>query len=116
MAERIKVWVIDDDRSIRWVLEKALQTEGMEVASFASADGVMETLSADRPDAIVSDIRMPELDGLDVLAGIKKQSPDTPVLVVSGTGVMADAVEALRLGAWDFLRNDGIIHTSKTFS
>ena len=59
MSRSETVWIVDDDRSIRWVLEKALQQEGMTTQSFDSADGVMSRLARQQPDVIISDIRMP---------------------------------------------------------
>ena len=65
MSRSETVWIVDDDRSIRWVLEKALQQEGMTTQSFDSADGVMSRLARQQPDVIISDIRMPGASGLD---------------------------------------------------
>lgn len=64
MSRSETVWIVDDDRSIRWVLEKALQQEGMTTQSFDSADGVMSRLARQQPDVIISDIRMPGASGL----------------------------------------------------
>ncbi len=71
MSRSETVWIVDDDRSIRWVLEKALQQEGMTTQSFDSADGVMSRLARQQPDVIISDIRMPGASGLDLLARIR---------------------------------------------
>ncbi|EJM48557.1 response regulator with CheY-like receiver, AAA-type ATPase, and DNA-binding domains, partial [Pseudomonas sp. GM33] len=75
MSRSETVWIVDDDRSIRWVLEKALQQEGMTTQSFDSADGVMSRLARQQPDVIISDIRMPGASGLDLLARIREQHP-----------------------------------------
>ena len=64
MTKEPKVWVIDDDRSIRWVLERALRKAEMHVTCFSNGVGVMEALEREQPDAILSDIRMPGIDGL----------------------------------------------------
>jgi len=66
MDSRPKVWVIDDDRSIRWVLERALNKADMDVTSFSNGVGIMESLRREQPDAIVSDVHMPGIDGLDL--------------------------------------------------
>ena len=71
MSGRETVWVIDDDRSIRWVLERALRQEGMDVTSFESGRGVLEQLDSESPDVIISDIRMPARDGLSLLEEIR---------------------------------------------
>lgn len=81
MSRSETVWIVDDDRSIRWVLEKALQQEGMTTQSFDSADGVMSRLARQQPDVIISDIRMPGASGLDLLARIREQHPRLPVII-----------------------------------
>jgi len=63
----------------------------------------LEVLERERPDLVLVDLRMPGIDGLEVLATIRERFPDTPVIVVSGAGAITDVVEALRLGAWDYL-------------
>jgi len=70
MHDRESVCVIDDDQSIRWVLEKALAKADMEVKSFASASGILETLEHGQPDALITDVRMPGMDGFDLLTRI----------------------------------------------
>ena len=67
MSAQPLVWIIDDDRSIRWVLEKALQKEDFLIRSFESADGVLDSLENEAPDAVISDIRMPGIHGLELL-------------------------------------------------
>ncbi len=79
MSRSETVWIVDDDRSIRWVLEKALQQEGMTTQSFDSADGVMGRLARQQPDVIISDIRMPGTSGLDLLAQIREQRASSSV-------------------------------------
>ena len=64
MDERINVWVVDDDRSIRWVIETALKREGHLVTTFSSADGLLNLLLKDMPDVLLTDIRMPGMDGI----------------------------------------------------
>jgi two-component system nitrogen regulation response regulator GlnG len=98
-----RIWVIDDDRSIRWVLEKALQKGGLEVASFPSADGVMEALSRERPDAIVTDVRMPGMDGLSLLGHIHELYPDLPVIIMTAHSDLDSAVAAFHGGAFEYL-------------
>ncbi|MEY2697613.1 MAG: Nitrogen regulation protein, partial [Pseudomonadota bacterium] len=66
-----EVWIVDDDRSIRWVLEKALEKAGIKSRSFSNADLILEELNAEIPDAIITDIRMPGLDGLTLLKRIQ---------------------------------------------
>jgi two-component system nitrogen regulation response regulator GlnG len=71
MASKPIVWIIDDDRSIRWVLEKALAKENFDLRTFDRAEGVIEQLTRTTPDAIISDIRMPGMDGLALLEKIQ---------------------------------------------
>ena len=97
------VWVIDDDRSIRWVLEKALQKAGMEVKVFSSAEGVPQALERQQPDAIVSDIRMPGMDGITLLENIKVSHPELPVIIMTAHSDLDSAVSAYHSGAFEYL-------------
>ncbi len=97
------VWIIDDDRSIRWVLEKALSKAQMAVTSFSNATGVMEALERDQPDAIVSDIRMPGIDGLSLLERINSVHPDIPVIIMTAHSDLESAVNAYHSGAFEYL-------------
>lgn len=92
MSRSETVWIVDDDRSIRWVLEKALQQEGMTTQSFDSADGVMSRLARQQPDVIISDIRMPGASGLDLLARIREQHPRLPVIIMTAHSDLDSAV------------------------
>ena len=78
MSSSAQVWVIDDDRSIRWVLERALTQAGMSVTVFENGAEAMARLGTEQPDAVVSDIRMPEMDGLSLLEGISARHPQLP--------------------------------------
>ncbi len=103
MQRSNRVWVIDDDRSIRWVLEKALQKADMEVTSYASAEGVMEALSQGLPDAVVSDVRMPGLDGISLLLDINRLYPELPVIIMTAHSDLDSAVAAYNSGAFEYL-------------
>ena len=96
-------WIVDDDRSIRWVLEKALQQEGMTTQSFDSADGVMSRLARQQPDVIISDIRMPGASGLDLLARIREQHPRLPVIIMTAHSDLDSAVASYQGGAFEYL-------------
>jgi two-component system nitrogen regulation response regulator GlnG len=97
------IWVIDDDRSIRWVLEKALSKAHMEVTSFKSASGVMERLVSGRPDAIIADIRMPGMDGLALMERIRSSYPDLPVIIMTAHSDLDSALAAYEGGAFEYL-------------
>jgi two-component system nitrogen regulation response regulator GlnG len=98
-----RVWVIDDDRSIRWVLEKALGKADMRVTPFDSAAGVLPRLARERPDAIVTDIRMPGMDGLALLRHIREHHPDLPVIIMTAHSDLDSAVAAYQGGAFEYL-------------
>jgi len=98
------VWIIDDDRSIRWVLEKALTRENIPCRSFESADEALATLeTGDTPRALVSDIRMPGTSGLDLLKFVKTSFPELPVIIMTAYSDLDSAVAAFQGGAFEYL-------------
>ena len=98
------VWIIDDDRSIRWVLEKALGREGIASASFGSADEALAKLAAgEAPRVLISDIRMPGASGLDLLRQVKQDHPDLPVIIMTAYSDLDSAVAAFQGGAFEYL-------------
>ncbi len=97
------ILTIDDEAVIRENIAMYLEDSGYVVLQAENGRIGLEVFHREHPDLILVDLRMPEIDGLEVLAQVTQESPDTPILVVSGTGVMADAVEALHLGAWDYI-------------
>lgn len=103
MGNTQQIWVIDDDRSIRWVLEKALQKAEMEVRSFSSAEGVLEELTFGLPDVVVTDVRMPGVDGLSLLGQIHDAYPDLPVIIMTAHSDLDSAVAAFHGGAFEYL-------------
>jgi two-component system nitrogen regulation response regulator GlnG len=103
MAKQGIVWVIDDDRSIRWVLEKALEQADLTVKTFDAAHGIVELLDRARPDVIVTDIRMPGISGLDLLAAIHDKAPEIPVIIMTAHTDLDSAVASYRGGAFEYL-------------
>jgi two-component system nitrogen regulation response regulator GlnG len=97
------VWIVDDDRSIRWVLEKALSREGIPFRTFASAQEAAQALQHDQPQVLVSDIRMPGETGLALLAIIKERHPRLPVIIMTAYSDLDSAVAAFRGGAFEYL-------------
>ncbi len=97
------VWIVDDDRSIRWVLEKALQQEGIATQSFETADSVLGRLAQQQPDVIISDIRMPGTSGLDLLAQIRERHPRLPVIIMTAHSDLDSAVASYQGGAFEYL-------------
>ncbi|MBY6019327.1 nitrogen regulation protein NR(I) [Halomonas denitrificans] len=98
-----QVWVLDDDSSIRWVLERALKRENLTSASFASAESLWQALEASQPQVIVSDIRMPGTDGLTLLERIKQHYPELPVIIMTAHSDLDSAVGAYQSGAFEYL-------------
>jgi two-component system nitrogen regulation response regulator GlnG len=103
MSRSETVWIVDDDRSIRWVLEKALQQEGMTTVAFESADSVMNRLGRQQPDVIISDIRMPGASGLDLLSRIREVHPRLPVIIMTAHSDLDSAVASYQGGAFEYL-------------
>ncbi|MCD0503490.1 nitrogen regulation protein NR(I) [Bordetella petrii] len=97
------VWIVDDDQAIRWVLEKALARAGVTTRSFAQAPDVLAALDTDTPAALVSDIRMPGGNGLDLLRQIKERHPRLPVIVMTAFADLDSTVSAFQGGAFDYL-------------
>jgi len=97
------VWVIDDDQSIRWVLEKALEKAKMDVKSFSSASGILETLERGQPDALITDVRMPGMDGFELLGKIQQRFPELPVIIITAHSDLDSAVTAYQDGAFEYL-------------
>lgn len=99
------VWVIDDDQSIRWVLEKTLKQAGMQVNVFESADEALDAMRANAlaPDAVISDIRMPGSDGLSLLDQMKRSHPELPVLIMTAFSDLDSTVSAFERGAFEYI-------------
>lgn len=97
------IWVVDDDRSIRWVLEKAFKNSDMEVRCFDEADSVLRALNRSEPDVIISDIRMPGMDGLELLGRIHDKYPGLPVIIITAHTDLDSAVSAYEVGAFEYL-------------
>ena len=97
------IWIIDDDPSIRWVLEKALQQAGMQVTSFESADSALNSFSESKPNAIITDVRMPGMDGLEFLSLLNEQHPNIPAIIMTAHSDLDSAVSAYQGGAFEYL-------------
>ena len=98
-----KVWIIDDDRSIRWVLEKALEQDNIESQSFENGDKVINALNREIPDAIISDVRMPGIDGLTLLNQVHQVDPNIPVIIMTAHSDLDSAVTSYQKGAFEYL-------------
>ena len=103
MSDAAQVWVVDDDRSIRWVLEKALQKASIQTRCFPNANVLLEALRHSKPDAILTDIRMPGVDGLALLDQLKAKEPALPVIIMTAHSDLESAVSAFHGGAFEYL-------------
>ena len=103
MHKQAKVWVVDDDSSIRWVLERALTQAGIHNESFSEADHLLQRIGAETPDVIISDIRMPGTDGLELLAQINESHPQLPVIITTAHSDLDSAVTSYQKGAFEYL-------------
>jgi two-component system nitrogen regulation response regulator GlnG len=103
MHSEAKVWVVDDDSSIRWVLERALNQAGISNESFDDADQLLKRMSKEQPDVIISDIRMPGTDGLELLSKINQSHPELPVIITTAHSDLDSAVESYQRGAFEYL-------------
>jgi two-component system nitrogen regulation response regulator GlnG len=97
------VWVVDDDNSIRWVLERALNQAGIGNESFADGDQLLRRIDVEQPDVIISDIRMPGTDGLQLLSLLSEQHPDLPVIITTAHSDLDSAVASYQSGAFEYL-------------
>ncbi len=98
-----QVWIIDDDRSIRWVLEKALQQAGIETDVFETGEKAFNKLNSATPTAILCDVRMPGLDGLSLLTRIREKHANLPVIIMTAHSDLDSAVSAYQGGAFEYL-------------
>jgi two-component system nitrogen regulation response regulator GlnG len=101
----VSIWVVDDDRSIRWVLEKALGQEGYAVTCFEDADEALNTLEqgGQEPEVLISDVRMPGTDGLRMLKILQRKNPDLPVIIMTAHSDLDSAVASYQGGAFEYL-------------
>ena len=102
----MRILIIDDEEYVRLVLEQALREEGCEVTTTTQGTAGIEALQANTFECVITDLRMPGLDGRAVLKWVREHQPDVDVLMLTGHGDVKDAVEAIKQGAWDFLVKD----------
>jgi len=102
-AASLTAWVVDDDESIRWVLEKSLARAGVTVRSFPGSADLLDALADATPDVLISDIRMPGIDGLELLARLRADKPSLPIIITTAHSDLDAAVMAYRGGAFEYL-------------
>ena len=103
MYDRAEVWIADDDSSIRWVLERALNKAGVMNRCFGDADALLRQMASEQPDVIISDIRMPGTDGLTLLSLLGDKYPDLPVIITTAHSDLESAVASYQKGAFEYL-------------
>jgi two-component system nitrogen regulation response regulator GlnG len=99
----LNVWIVDDDQSVRWVLEKALKQAEMETRSFERAEHLLEAIDEGEPDVLITDVRMPGMSGLALLERLRTTNPDLPIIVVTAHSDLENAVAAYKGGAFEYL-------------
>ena len=118
MSKSKKVWVADDDESIRFVLEKGLVDAGFEVSVFEDGNEVVNQLDLDKPNVLLTDLKMPGRDGMDLLDTFKNEFSNIPVIMMTAHSDLDTTVDAFENGAWDYIAkpfdlNDAISKISK---
>ncbi len=101
--DRLDVWVVDDDQSVRWVLEKALKQADMQTRSFERAEHLLEAIDQGEPDVLITDVRMPGMSGIALLERLRNTRPDLPVIVITAHSDLENAVAAYKGGAFEYL-------------
>ncbi|NRP38050.1 MULTISPECIES: nitrogen regulation protein NR(I) [unclassified Marinobacterium] len=103
MSKPATVWIVDDDRSIRWVLEKAISGSGLATEVFESGDALLRKIKREQPDVIISDIRMPGIDGLEMLEQLQADYADIPTIIMTAHSDLDSAVASYQGGAFEYL-------------
>lgn len=103
MTQTMEIWVVDDDESIRWVMQKSLIRAGMNVQVFEGAAELFDALLEDQPDVLVSDIRMPGVNGLELMERVRRDHPDLPVIIMTAHSDLDAAVASYKGGAFEYL-------------
>ena len=98
-----KVWIADDDEAIRMVLEEGLKSAGLEIATFADGESLIEALNDEKPDLIISDIKMPGMHGYDLLKHVKNNYDKLPVIIMTAFTDMQAAIDSYGGGAFEYI-------------
>ena len=101
--KKLEVWIVDDDQSVRWVLEKALRQADMQTRSFERGEHLLDAIAKETPDVLITDVRMPGMDGLALLDRLSRICPELPVIVVTAYSDLENAVAAYQGGAFEYL-------------
>ena len=103
MTDSINAWIVDDDASIRWVLKKALRHAGIATRDFEDPAHFLQAMERHRPDVVITDIRMPTMDGIELLERVQQRDPQLPVIVITAHSDLDSAVSAYQGGAFEYL-------------
>ncbi|MGB1752498.1 MAG: response regulator, partial [Paracoccaceae bacterium] len=103
MSQAMKIAIVDDERDMRQSISQWLALSGYDTQSFASATDALAAIDVDFPGIVISDIKMPGMDGIQFLRKLMGQDSTLPVILITGHGDVPMAVEAMRIGAFDFL-------------
>jgi two-component system nitrogen regulation response regulator GlnG len=103
MSQALEIWVVDDDESIRWVMQKSLMRAGMKVQTFEGAAELFDALAEDAPDVLITDIRMPGVSGLELMERVRHERPGLPVIVMTAHSDLDAAVASYKGGAFEYL-------------
>ena len=101
--DRLDVWIVDDDQSVRWVLEKALNQADMQTRSFERAEHLLEAIDEAKPDVLITDVRMPGMSGIALLERLRNSRPELPIIVITAHSDLENAVAAYKGGAFEYL-------------
>ena len=101
--QRLTAWIVDDDQSVRWVLEKALKHADIEARSFERAEHLLEAMDSDAPDVLITDVRMPGMSGIALLDRLRGSLPNLPIIVITAHSDLENAVAAYKGGAFEYL-------------
>ena len=100
---RLSAWIVDDDQSLRWVLEKALKQADIETRTFERAEHLLEAIDEDEPDVLITDVRMPGMSGIALLERLRGSRPNLPIIVITAHSDLENAVAAYKGGAFEYL-------------
>jgi len=103
VGEALRVWVVDDDHSVRWVLEKALHQADMKARMFERGEHLLDALANEQPDVLITDVRMPGMDGMTLLARLSDRHPNLPIIIITAHADLDNAVAAYQGGAFEYL-------------
>ncbi len=102
-TRQLSVWIVDDDASVRWVLDRALNNEGMNTRTLESAESLFEALKGEQPDVLISDVRMPGIDGMEALRRLARDGYTFPIIIITAHADLDSAVAAYQGGAFEYL-------------